>query len=115
MGSNGVNLALNIATLGQYGAAKEGFKEATGQNAAREEAYKARKGAEDQMTLLTNEARDRAKKEESDAAVIAARNAARARQAAISASNSGRRGTILTGSLGLQGGDTGAVKTLLGS
>lgn len=64
---------------------------------------------------LEQEAKDRAAQEESDLAASQSRDQARLRQRALAAGYSGRRGTIQTGSLGVQGTPSTASKTLLGT
>jgi hypothetical protein len=60
------------------------------------------------------DAEARKKQEDADATSVAARAEARRRQRELSRSSQGRRGTILTGPLGLTGEATTARKTLLG-
>lgn len=103
---------LNYASGNMYEAGKQGYEMFYGdrQN-AKKEAENARK--EQNQMLADRAAQEKQMKFSSDAAQQ--RAADRARQRSMSAQSSGRAGTILTGPLGVSGGDSVPRKTLLGS
>jgi hypothetical protein len=81
---------------------------------ARREAGEAAESAATVQRGLQADLTRRQALEESDAAKIATRNAARARSRALSMGGQGRGSTILTGSYGVSGAPNTATKTLLG-
>ena len=84
-------------------------------NQQRQQAKGAMNAEKDRMAKAEMDLKDKQAQADADAAAAVTRGQARKKQRMNAASAGGRQSTILTSPLGIQGGQEGAQKTLLGS